>query len=155
ISEATIMSPPRLSAAFLCVIVLAPGATASDLPPDLNAVPADAAGFVHIRVGDALRGDHLKNFREMVHHAGPKALDAFSKRFTPDPVTFDRLTVYLLPPANDVALEMGPIIIFRVSKPFDPAALVKGIAPGGAEVTFGGARFVRDEKKDVAVQVID
>src|SRR5262249_1213785 len=107
------------------------------------------------RVGDALRGDHLKNFREMVHHAGPKALDAFSKRFTPDPLTFDRLTVYLLPPANDVALEMGPIIIFRVSKPFDPAALVKGIAPGGAEVTFGGARFVRDEKKDVAVQVID
>jgi len=150
------MSPVRLSTMFFCVLVLAaPPATAADLPPDLAAVPADAAGFLHFRFGDAWRSEHMKDFRELILRAGPKAVEAISKRFTPDPLTFDRLTVCLLPPATDGPPEPQPVIIFRMSKPFDAAALVKSIAPGGTEVTVGGARFVRDEQKDVALRVID
>jgi prepilin-type processing-associated H-X9-DG protein len=140
----------------VCAVVLAaPGATAADLPPDLAVVPADAAVFLHFRFGDAWRSEHMKDFRELIMRAGPKAVEAISKRFTPDPMSFDRLTVCLLPPAADGPPEPQPILIFRMSKPFDPAALVKTIAPSGVEANISGARFIRDEQKDVALRLVD
>jgi hypothetical protein len=150
------MSPVRLFTILFCLVVLAASrATAADVPPDLAAVPADAAGFLHFRFGDAWRSEHFKEFRDLIVRAGPKAVEAISKRFTPDPLTFDRLTVGLLMPAGDGPPEPQPVIIFRMSKPFDPAALIKTIAPGGVETTVGGARFIRDDQKDVALRVID
>lgn len=150
------MSPARLFMLFFCVIMLAtPRATAADMPPDLAAVPADAAGFVHFRFGDAWRSEHMKEFRELILRAGPRAVAAISIRFTPDPLTFDRLTVCLLPPASGGPPEPQPVIILRMSRPFDAAALIKTIAPGGVETTLGGARFVRDEQKDMALRIID
>jgi hypothetical protein len=121
----------------------------------LALVPADAAGFLHLRFGDAWRSEYFKDFRDLIVRAGPKAVDAISKRFTPDPMTFDRLTVCLLMPAGNEPPEPQPVLIFRMSKPFDPASLVKTIAPGGVETSVGGARFVRDEQKDVALRVVD
>src|SRR6516162_2161367 len=98
-SEDMVMSPSRLSTILLCAVVLAaPCTAAADLPPDLALVPADAAGFLHLRFGDAWRSEYFKDFRDLIVRAGPKAVDAISKRFTPDPMTFDRLTVCLLMP---------------------------------------------------------
>src|SRR5580700_2206229 len=83
-------------------IVAAPAPGAQDsasapLPPDLAAVPANALGFVHIRVADIWKSDALKEFREMVLQAGDEALAAFDKRFLPAPSSIDRLTVVVFP----------------------------------------------------------
>src|SRR5580700_6881256 len=84
-------------------IVAAPAPGAQDsasapLPPDLAAVPADALGFVHVRVADIWKSDALKEFRETVMRAGPKALIGFDKRFLPAPSSIDRLTFVLVAP---------------------------------------------------------
>src|SRR5438270_10337808 len=101
--------PLSLLAGVLAVLAAAAPARAADLPPDLALVPADAAGFVHVRFGDALRSEHLKEFRDLIHRAGPKALETLSKRFTPDPMSFDRLTAYVLTPAPGGRPEPEPV----------------------------------------------
>src|SRR4051812_33823719 len=121
-----VMSRLLLSTIVFCALVLAaPRATTADLPPDLAVVPADAAAFVHFRFGDVWRGEHFKDFRDLIQRAGPKAVETISKRFTPDPLTLDRLTVCLLPPTGNGPPEPQPVVIFRMSKPFDAAALIK------------------------------
>jgi hypothetical protein len=149
------MARTRTAFAALVVTALsAPAARSQQPPADLALVPADAAGFVHVRFGDAARSDQLKEFRDLIRKAGPQALETYSKRFTPDPATFDRLTAYFLPPAAGER-EPTPVIIVRFSKPFDPAAVVKALLPGGQEAKAGSATFIRDEAKDVALRVID
>jgi Protein of unknown function (DUF1559) len=139
-----------LTAALLAV----PPAAAQPLPPDLALVPADAAGFVHVRIGDAIRSEQLKEIRDLVRKAGPRALETFSNRFTPDPTTIDRVTAYFLA-RGPGDREPAGVFVFRFSKPFDPAAVQKAVAPAGRETQAGGQTFIRDEAKDVALRVID
>ena len=79
------MSAWRFVTLALCLVALvAPVSWAADLPPDLALVPADAAGFIHVRLGDAVRSEHLKEFRELPHVS-----DAFHLRQS-HPRTVDR-----------------------------------------------------------------
>src|SRR4051794_15646554 len=111
--------PFLLLAGVLAVLAAAATpARAADLPPDLALVPTEAAGFVHVRFGDALRGEHLKELRDLIRRAGPRALETLSKRFTPDPMSLDRVTMYAFVPGDGSPPQ--PVVIFRMSKPFDP-----------------------------------
>jgi hypothetical protein len=148
------MTRLRLLAALAAAALAVSAARSQQPPPDLALVPADAAGFLHVRVGDVVRGEHWKEFRDLIRKAGPQALETFSHRFTPDPLTLDRVTVYFLAPAAEDR-EPTPVVVFRFSKPFDPAAVTKSLLPGGQEVKAGGATFVSDRAKDIALRVLD
>ncbi len=151
-----------LCAALVAAALAAPAARSQQpprqvpeqLPPDLALVPADAIAFVHVRVGDALRSEQFNEFRELIRKAGPEALETFSRRFTPDPATLDRVTGYVLAPAPGGG-EPTPVVVFRFSKPFDPAAVKHFLLPGGRDEQAGGATFTIDRAKDLAVRVID
>src|SRR5690242_2661982 len=74
---------------------------ATNLPADLALVPADAAGFVHVRLADVWKHDAMKEYRKIVEKAGPQALAALDEQFVPPPSTIDRVTAVALPPQGD------------------------------------------------------
>ena len=89
-----------LRISLLCIVASPSVAAAQDkLPPDLALVPADALGFVHVRVADVWKSEPLKEWRTMILKAGDEALAAFDKRFVPAPSSIERITAMLLAPA--------------------------------------------------------
>ena len=102
---------------------LAPAAEPA-LPPDLALVPADAAGFVHVRVADLARSEHFRDLRQLLSKAGEDALKAFNSRFVPAPASIDRVTVFVLPPAGERP-EPDVIGIVATSAPFQKDRLLK------------------------------
>ena len=77
-----------------------PAEAGTELPADLAMVPADALGFVHVRLADVWKHDALKEYRRIVEKAGPRALAALDAQFVPPPSTIDRVTAVALPPAR-------------------------------------------------------
>src|SRR5438552_4012390 len=75
---------------------------ANTLSPDLELVPPDAAGFIHIRAADLWKSDALVDLRGLLTQAGTKALQAVDARFVPAPSTIERITV-ILPTAKTIA----------------------------------------------------
>ncbi|MCI0702957.1 MAG: DUF1559 domain-containing protein [Planctomycetia bacterium] len=67
---------------------------------ELNMVPADASGFVHIRLRDMWLTEDFAEFRKIVEKAGPEALKTLDESFVPAPSSIDRMTVVFikLPP---------------------------------------------------------
>src|SRR5687768_5215004 len=95
-----------------------PAGKAPALPADLAAVPNDAFAFAHVKLADLWKNEALKDVRDILQKAGPKALEAFDQRFTPAPSSVERITAYM-PPPN---FEAGPpqfdfVFILTVSKP--------------------------------------
>src|SRR5204863_9797731 len=68
------------------------------LPTDLDLVPRDAAGFVHLRLTDLWQSDWIKDIRHLVDRAGPEAWTTFVKKSPLDPGTLERMTLILLTP---------------------------------------------------------
>ena len=62
------------------------------LPADLALVPADAVGFIHIRLADLWKNEVMAGFRKTWEKAGPKALAELDKQFVPAPSTISRGT---------------------------------------------------------------
>ena len=77
------------------------GRAGEALPTDLALVPADALGFLHVRVGEVWRSDAFKEWRDTVMKAGAPALAAFDQRFFPTPSSVERTTLYFNPPEKD------------------------------------------------------
>ena len=50
------------------------------LPADLDLVPRDAVGFLHVRAADLWRTDLAKELRYLVDKAGPEAWKEFEKK---------------------------------------------------------------------------
>src|SRR5438067_13423811 len=91
---------------------------ADKLPPDLAAVPNDAFAFAHIKLADLWKNDALKDVREILQKAGPKALEAFDKRFSPAPSTIERVTAYMPTPNFEAGLpEFDFVVILTVNQP--------------------------------------
>ena len=67
-----------------------------ELPTDLALVPADAAGFVHVRAADVWKSDLMSGLRKTFEKAGPKAAAALDAQFAPAPSTLSRATAFLL-----------------------------------------------------------
>lgn len=139
------------------VLAFAVAASAAELPPDLALVPANAAGFVHIRVAELAKHDDMKELRAFVAKAGPDALKTFSERFAPDPLSLERVTMFLvMPPADGNRPPMPiPSIVFRMAKPFDAAKVQKSFVPNGEAKRVGDASFMSDRSNDMALRFID
>jgi hypothetical protein len=60
---------------------------------ELDLVPPDAAGFVHVRLRDVWHTEGFAEFRKLIEKAGPEALAELDEGFAPAPSTIDRLTV--------------------------------------------------------------
>jgi len=137
------------------LLLVAASVHAAELPPDLAAVPANAAGFAHIRIGEIYRSDHFKDARAMLAKAGPDAIKKLSERFVPDPTTLERVTAFAILPKSEGPPKPIPSIVFHMSKPFDKAKLEKSLAPQGAPMRAGDKAFMVDQQNDMAVYVID
>ena len=125
-------------------------------PPDLAAVPANAAGFAHIRIGEIYRSDHFKDARAMLAKAGPDAIKKLSERFVPDPTTLERVTAFaILAEERRSADADSQQFVFHMSKPFDKAKLEKALTPQGTPTRAGDKSFMVDQQSDMAVYVID
>jgi hypothetical protein len=124
------------------------------LPPDLAAVPPGAAAFVHIRAADLWKSPVMSDLRTSILQAGPKALEAFDQRFIPAPSTIDRVTLVLLDAKNQ-PMDLPAVAIVACSKPFDRAAAIKNLLPGGKEVGSGANSYVADEEMGLAIRIID
>ena len=114
-------------------------------------VPADAAGFAHIRVTDLWHTDAMSEFRKVLEKAGPDAAKALDDGFVPAPSTLERATVFVLPhPQNDP----GPLPIIGIlafSTAFDAAKVREANMPAAEEQTAGGKKYWVDSKRDLAV----
>ena len=114
-----------LTAAVLMVRPGAPpqaaAAQPADLPADLALVPADAAGFVHVRAADLWKNEVMDGFRKTWEKAGPKALDTLDKQFVPAPSTISRGTAFVMLDDKKKPQAVG---ILAFSAAFDPMTVV-------------------------------
>jgi hypothetical protein len=139
----TLISPvPRPAAAQ-------PKADAA-VPADLAMVPADAMGFVHVRLADVWKNDALKSYRRIVEKAGPQALAALDEQFVPPPSTIDRITAVALPPQGDRP-EPLVVAILSFSAPFDPAKVRAAYLAEAKPQKAGGREYYADDKSGLAV----
>lgn len=120
-----------LAAVLLCGLLSGP-ARAADLPPDLDLVPRDAAGFFHVRAADLWNTDTLSDIRNLIKHAGAQNLALFEKRCPVAPDSIDRLTFLMLTPKSlaEPFPEVDPeavscLVVVRTSKPYARLPLLK------------------------------
>src|SRR5580692_3909953 len=117
--------PASIAALAAALVLLQPGHETvaaqepTALPTDLALVPADAAGFVHIRGADLWKSEIFSGFRTTFAKAGPKALAALESQFVPKPSTFERFSGFLLYSENKRDAELYGILKF--SAPFEIA----------------------------------
>src|SRR5262249_7012768 len=72
---------------------------------ELALVPADAAGFVHLRVAESWKRGAMAEFRKVVEKPGPDALKALDEGFVPAPSTLNRVTVVLVRPDAPIKVD--------------------------------------------------
>jgi hypothetical protein len=122
------------------------------LPADLQLVPADAAGFLHIRAADLWKSDALADLRQLIAMAGHAAGQAFEKRFIPPPSTVDRITLIWptvqslhdsFPQADPEA--MSALVVVSLVKPYDQAQLLKSLMPAARPKKYQGKTYYFDE----------
>ena len=132
---------------------------------ELKFVPADAAGFAHVRLADLWKTEAMAEFRKVVEKAGPDALKTLDEGFVPSPAAVDRLTLVVLkgaPPAApkkgrfddphpDDAPDFGPggtdgFLIVAFSAPFDADKLRTANLPKAEKKTAGGKDYWQQDK---------
>jgi Protein of unknown function (DUF1559) len=124
-------------------------------PPELAVVPNDAFAFAHVKLADLWKNDALRDARAILEKAGPKAIEAFDKRFTPTPSTVERLTVYMPPPNFDAGRpEFDFVFLLAVNRPFDRDKFLKQLGKTSPRKGRNG-EFVVDEDEAVAVRFLD
>jgi hypothetical protein len=121
--------PRRASAGMVAVLVsacVAGTARAAELPADLDLVPRDAAGFIHIRAGDIWKAEWMTDIRRLVEKAGPEALKTYTQKYAPDLSTLERVTLVLMTPQtfDNPFPRVDPeavsaIVIVTTNKPYD------------------------------------
>ncbi|HEX3149188.1 MAG TPA: DUF1559 domain-containing protein [Gemmataceae bacterium] len=144
-----------IALAIAAVAAAQPAGKSIPLPADLAVVPNDAFAFAHVKLADLWKNDALKDVREILQKAGPKALEAFDKRFSPAPSTIERITVYM-PPPN---FEGGPdqfnfVFILGVGKPYDREKFIKQLGSTTAHKGRNGD-FLVDDEESIAVRFVD
>ncbi len=96
------------------------------LPTDLALVPADAVGFVHVRLADLWKNEVMDGFRKTWEKAGPKALAALDAQFVPAPSTVSRTTAFVMLDDKKKPQAVG-VLAFGAA--FDPLKVVKAYLP--------------------------
>jgi hypothetical protein len=157
---AAIVGPVLLAglAAALALAPLQPAPAqpkpAPGLPTDLALVHPDALGFVHVRVAELWHNDALKQARELLRKAGPRALAALDEQFVPKPSTVDRVTAVILPPGNGRS-DPQVTAILRFTEAFDPAAVRKSYLKDGVAKKAGDKEYYVDRAQLFSLYIPD
>jgi hypothetical protein len=120
---------------------------------DLALVPADAAGFIHVRAADLWKNEVFASFRQTFEKAGPKALAALDAQFVPKISTFDRATAFLMVAGEHK--RSVPVIVLQFSEPFDTAEVVTTYLPKATAEKVGGKTVYRSEHADFEIHFPD
>ncbi|MCE9563036.1 MAG: DUF1559 domain-containing protein [Planctomycetes bacterium] len=140
---------------------------------ELAMVPADAAGFIHIRARDIWKLETLAEFRKAVDKAGPDSLKILDDGFVPAPSTLDRMTAVflrsdpdemppnfgmpkppvMLPggmqlPAGAASAFDSAVVILAFNEPFDAAKVRRTYMPQGVVKTVNGKEVWLDKPRD-------
>ncbi|MDB5313652.1 MAG: hypothetical protein JWO38_7854 [Gemmataceae bacterium] len=141
------------AAGLVAVVVLfrpGGGAGAAEKPAaggpaaDLAMVPADAAGFVHVRLADVWKNDLFAGLRKTWEKAGEKAIAALDKQFVPAPSSVDRATAFVV--LDPETKEPRPFGVLRFSAPFDAAEVAMLYLPEGKVRKVGGKAVYTSRK---------
>lgn len=124
----------------------AAAAQPAELPTDLALVPADAVGFIHIRLADIWKNEVLAGFRKTWEKAGEKAIGTLDQQFVPAPSTFSRGTVFVL---FDAKKKPQPVGILAFSAPFDPMQVVKTYLPNHTAEKVGTKTVYRSPDSEL------
>jgi hypothetical protein len=120
---------------------------------DLALVPADAVGFVHVRLADIWKNEMFAGFRKTWEKAGPKALAALDKQFVPAPSTISRATLFVtLDPKRKEPAFFG---VLAFSAPFNPEQVAKVYLPNARKAAAGGKAVYSDPQAGIAVHFPD
>jgi prepilin-type processing-associated H-X9-DG protein len=150
-----ILAAYLMTACLASPVKAAGGPERAPLPPDLAAVPADALGFVHIRVAEVWKCDALKEMRETILKAGEKALQGFDQRFLPAPSSIERLTVVILPPRDPLLInDQGVLAILGFNRAFDADEVVKASMQNATEKKTTNGSYWIDQKSGTAVSFV-
>jgi len=121
------------------VYVFSPAPEAAAQPggaaPELALVPADAAGFVHVRAADIWKSDVFAEFRKTWERAGAKVIADLDKQFVPAPTSLARATGFVIMTPDKGPIPVG---ILSFSAPFNPADVAKTYLPNGRARKTGG-----------------
>ncbi len=141
--------------AAACAFAPAPDAAAQPAggSPELVHVPADAAGFVHVRAADIWKSDLFTEFRKTWERAGAKVIADLDKQFVPAPSTLTRATGFVI-----LSEEKGPLPfgLITFSAPFTPAEVAKSYLPNARSLKRGGKLvYTSPQGGDVAIHFPD
>jgi hypothetical protein len=101
------------------------------LPPDLGSVPADALGFVSLRLGELWNQDTAKTLRERMAREFPAALDEWRHVVGLPPGDIERITVVF--PHLEIGPGPYPLFFVETARGYDRARVLANIAPDGKE----------------------
>ncbi|HEY1192347.1 MAG TPA: DUF1559 domain-containing protein [Gemmata sp.] len=119
---------------------------APELPADLALVPADATGFVHIRLADLWKNEVMDGFRKTWEKAGPKALAELDRQFVPAPSTISRGTAFVM---LDDKKRPHAVGVLAFSAPFDPVKVAKVYMPNHTTEKVNGKTVYRSPDSPV------
>jgi hypothetical protein len=121
--------------------------------PELALVPADAAGFVHVRAADIWKSDLFTELRKTWERAGAKAIADLDKQFVPAPSSFARATGFVVLSPDKGPLPYG---VVAFSAPFQPSDVAKSYLPNGRARKSGGKTiYTSPQAGDVALYFPD
>jgi Protein of unknown function (DUF1559) len=125
-----------LSISFICI-----SNVVAQQPEDLKLVPGNAVLAVHMDLAKLWQSESMKEMRELLKKAGPKALIELEKRFVPDPTTVETVTGFVMFPKN---LGTSPDFAFLISlkKPVEEKALFVSAMPDGETIKKDGINMV-------------
>lgn len=121
-------------------------------PADIALVPADAVGFVHIRLADLWKNEVMDGFRKTWEKAGPKALATLDKQFVPAPSTISRGTAFVMLDDKKKPQAVG---VLAFSAPFDPMTVVKTYLPNHTTEKVGNKTVYRSPDVDAELYFPD
>jgi hypothetical protein len=120
------------------------------LAPALRLVPADAAGFLHVRVADLWQSEAVSDLRSILAKAGPLALRAFEEKYVPAPSQIESVTLIFLtaesvgePIFDGLRDRVSPVLVVTTTKPFDRAQLAKAFGPDAKPARHEGQNYFR------------
>jgi len=94
--------------------------------PELSKVPANAAVVVHFQAGTLYASPAMRDLRDIITKAGPRAMQIFEDRFQPGPHQLDRVTGVMMSP-DLAAQNKEPAFAFIITTLADinPAGLAE------------------------------
>jgi hypothetical protein len=137
-------SIPLIQPDIRSTLAAGPPPAAAAAATDVALVPADAAGFIHIRAAELWKSDVLEGFRATFEKAGPKAIATLDKQFVPKPSTFERFTAFFL--MDEKHHDVLPFAILRFSAAFDTAEVVTAYLPDARAVKVDEKTYYTSEK---------